>query len=117
MEMNPITILKDKFTVNEAWLSSYANFLSSAPDGSIRHHIIPKKLLPEYTNLDRNPWNSKLLHPGDHLYAHFLLCKALPGNMVARRAFLYMARLSSVPEELPQEMRDHYQTAKAASLN
>ncbi len=39
-----------------------------------RHHIIPKSIAPEWSDLKANPWNGVLLTAREHFLAHRLLC-------------------------------------------
>ena len=41
------------------------------------HHILPKSLFEEYSNLKENPWNGSHLLYSDHYYAHWLLTEAI----------------------------------------
>lgn len=44
------------------------------------HHIIPKSILPEYTDLTKHKWNGVLLTPKEHFIVHRLLCKFTTGK-------------------------------------
>jgi hypothetical protein len=46
-------------------------------DGYEKHHILPKSLVPKYSDLTLNPWNSSILNYEDHYTAHQLLALAL----------------------------------------
>ncbi len=39
------------------------------------HHILPKSIYSEYSNLNENKWNSVLLTPKEHFICHILLWK------------------------------------------
>ena len=41
------------------------------------HHILPKKLFPEYSDLSNNKWNGVHLLYSDHYIAHSLLHEAI----------------------------------------
>lgn len=39
------------------------------------HHILPKSIFPEYSNLKKYKWNGVLLTPREHLLCHILIWK------------------------------------------
>jgi len=41
------------------------------------HHILPKSIFKDYTNLSKNTWNGSYLTYQDHYNAHELLCLAI----------------------------------------
>jgi len=45
-----------------------------------RHHIIPKSINPEISNLKLNPWNGVLLTAKEHFICHLLLTKMAIGK-------------------------------------
>ena len=64
------------------------------------HHIIPKSLFPEYSNLKENPWNSVLLTAREHYLIHALIWKHFkslnhPSVNNMAKAFYTMNSLSS----------------------
>lgn len=46
-------------------------------DTSMKHHILPNKLFPEYKNLKENPWNGNHLLYSEPYYAHWLLTEVI----------------------------------------
>ena len=44
------------------------------------HHILPKCIWPEYSNLKSNLWNKVLLTFREHFICHWLLCKTFSQN-------------------------------------
>ncbi len=44
------------------------------------HHIIPKSIKPEFSDLRLNPWNKVLLTAKEHFICHLLLTKMLSGS-------------------------------------
>lgn len=79
----------EKFTKvkDERWLKRYLRFIEifSLEDEiakeSHNHHILPRSIYPEYSNLKTNVWNKAVLKTRAHLIAHYILAKALGGNM------------------------------------
>ena len=80
-------INKFKEIKDERWLRRYLKFIESfKKEKSIKnkthnHHILPRSLFPEYKNLKINKWNKAILTYREHYIAHYLLAKALGGNM------------------------------------
>ncbi len=79
-------ITKFKNVKDERWLKRYLIFISKfSLNDSVgnyhNHHILPSSLYPEYKNLKENIWNKSILTPRAHLIAHYMLAKALGGNM------------------------------------
>jgi len=56
-------------------------FKRDSIDKTHNHHILPKSLYPEFENLKVNPWNNATLDYKAHYLAHYMLAKALGGNM------------------------------------
>jgi len=65
------------------------NAVSKIKGKTSHHHILPKKLFPEYSNLNENPWNGVHLLYSDHYYAHWLLSEAVD-NYTILSAFCSM---------------------------
>lgn len=71
----------------ERWLVRYLHFIEKFKcDKAIKgethnHHILPASLFPEYKNLSLNSFNKAILTTRAHLIAHYMLAKALGGNM------------------------------------
>lgn len=68
-------------SVDAAALVTYLEFVSDRTyephTRTVRHHILPKSLFPQYKDLRKFPWNkAKLSHP-DHVLAHWWLHQAL----------------------------------------
>jgi hypothetical protein len=55
----------------------YKNKNSVIKGKTSHHHILPKSLFDEYSNLNENPWNGTHLLYSDHYYAHWLLTEAI----------------------------------------
>ncbi len=53
------------------------------------HHILPRKMFPQYENLCEFPWNVIRLTVSQHIWAHWLLMHGYGGNMIY--AFRLMA--------------------------
>lgn len=45
-----------------------------------RHHILPKSIFPQYTNLEDYPWNKIYLTLKEHFIVHCLLVKMVHGD-------------------------------------
>jgi hypothetical protein len=58
------------------------------------HHICPKSIFPEFTNLKTHPWNKVHLQARAHFIAHRMLCKAFNDNRL-QFAFWAMSHQSS----------------------
>lgn len=75
------------------------------------HHILPKAIFKDYTNLNRNPWNGVYLLYKDHYYAHWLLTEAID-NYSQMEAFCKMhicdIKLGRI-EEIDLISNDEYQ--------
>lgn len=79
---------KNKCTyIDLFWINRYIKFISIFKlDKSIKnkthiHHILPKSIFNEYSNLNYHKWNSCILSIRAHIIAHYMLAKALGGNM------------------------------------
>lgn len=75
-----------KFEPSEHYLQRYLRFmnsiLKSRPNRKTKfetelHHILPKSLFPEYSNLKKNSWNKIHLTYREHFIAHWLLYKSI----------------------------------------
>lgn len=78
--------MKFKNVKDERWLKRYLNFihnfsLLTSYENTHIHHILPSSLYPEYKNLKEYYWNKSILTHRAHLIAHYMLAKALGGNM------------------------------------
>lgn len=79
----------EKFTKvkDERWLKRYLRFIeifsleSQIVKETHNHHILPSSIYPEYADLKINEWNKSILKTRAHLIAHYILAKALGGNM------------------------------------
>lgn len=99
--MQDFQFIKNQFlslqiSFNEAYLVEYINLVLNSIEiskdvGGETHHILPKKLFPEFSNLSKFSWNSKRISYADHYNCHKLLYLALPGNISAHRAFWAMS--------------------------
>lgn len=108
-----------------AWVRYYLEFIQEdrlLGDRFERHHVLPRSIFPEFSDLDAHPWNQKDLNPEDHLLAHYYLYRALPLNACAAMAFRMMVgvynfnrlRHSGFRPSLLQGMCEAYARAKAA---
>jgi hypothetical protein len=75
--------------VNIFWINRYVKFLSifklckSIKNETQKHHILPKSIFSEYSDLNIHKWNCCILSHRAHIIAHYMLAKALGGNMWA----------------------------------
>lgn len=75
-----------------------------------KHHILPKSLFPDYTNLVINNWNEAILTARQHYLSHWLLWKAYGGLMAI--AFHFMVHIESdngykrLPSKVYQMLRE-----------
>lgn len=87
----------DSNKIDQDFLIWYILYCHSAieNDNTIKtekHHILPKKLFPEFSNLNKNSWNLATLNLTDHFYVHYLLSKAI-NSKSTRFAFNMMRRI------------------------
>ena len=78
---------------NHHYMIKYITFITKSqlqPKGKVKHHICPRKIWPEYKNLNENAWNVAFLTPREHFIAHLLLWKALPQHSSMAYAALAM---------------------------
>lgn len=69
------------------WLDRYLNFINSCDSTNEyleNHHILPKAddCFPEFSNLKKFRWNSKLLSAREHYIAHYMLSKLFSGSQI-----------------------------------
>lgn len=73
-------ILRERLeVVNEDAFNKYFEVITRrAPESvySEAHHILPKKLFPEYKSFKQHPWNLVRLTYKDHILAHYYFSKA-----------------------------------------
>ena len=78
---------------NHHYMIKYITFITKSqlqPKGKVKHHICPRKIWPEYKNLNENAWNVAFLTPREHFIAHLLLWKTLPQHSSMAYAALAM---------------------------
>jgi hypothetical protein len=67
------------------WLKRYIKFLEIFGNNSggyvENHHILPKSIYKEFSDLKKYSWNSVKLSAREHYIAHYMLGKALGGKM------------------------------------
>ncbi len=75
--------------INIFWLNRYVKFLSifkldkNIKNETQKHHILPKSIFVEYSDLNADKWNCCILSNRAHIIAHYILAKAIGGNMWA----------------------------------
>lgn len=125
--MDPL-ILNSLQTLNPdpIWLEKYLSWIVAAPvpnkkDVRDAHHILPKKIFPEFGKFFLHSWNKRWFSPQDHLIAHYYLYKALPGNRVAAMALWFMIGESGYDvlkkantDETIQEIAEAYEQVRIA---
>lgn len=74
------------------------------------HHILPRSIYPEYSNLSEHPWNSVQLSPKNHLIAHYLLSKMFGGSM--SQAYHMMCSFKKYEGFPTDDMIVEYESAK-----
>lgn len=83
--MDFIAIFKDKGYENNRWLTRYIKFVETFNTPQLieshRHHILPQSLFQKYTDFNKYPKNKAVLSYRAHLIAHYMLAKAIGGNM------------------------------------
>ena len=81
---------------NPHYLNRYAKFIAAtkqptrSKNVTEAHHICPKGLFPEFTNLTKHKWNVAHLTYRQHFIAHWLLWKAFPQQFSLAYAFCAM---------------------------
>lgn len=73
------------------FISACNNLTTDPNDKTHAHHILPRSMWPEYTDLNANKWNKSILTVRQHYIAHLILAKAVGGKMW--QAFWYMINL------------------------
>jgi hypothetical protein len=85
--------------VNKHYVDKYLKFIDSriSKEGPLYlHHILPKALFPEFSDLKKSPWNGCSLTFREHKIAHMMLAKALPlTNMHCALYFFYIDTISN----------------------
>lgn len=81
-----IEIFKSKGYENNRWLNRYIKFvlrfkLDIQINKTQKHHILPKSLFPEYSDLTTNKWNESILPIRAHIITHYMLAKSIGGKM------------------------------------
>lgn len=51
------------------------------------HHILPKSLSPEYSDLRKHKWNKVVLTPKEHFICHLLLTKMVTGKFKSKMCY------------------------------
>ena len=80
------SIFEQKGYKANRWLSRYLWFIHKFAESKLtknthNHHILPKAIFEEYKSFQQYPENRVILSPRAHLIAHYLLAKAIGGNM------------------------------------
>jgi len=116
-----MTIFKEsisKYKYNPHWYNRYLKFLnyynSYDGEGEI-HHILPKSLFPEYSNLKKHPWNGIKIPYRSHYLAHYMLAKALGKGMWF--AFNMMRRVSNNKSVLYELARKYIKQASSEAMS
>jgi hypothetical protein len=112
---------------NPYWLDRYFEFMAALPYPEKpfqNHHILPEGMYPEFVSFKRYPWNRLEMKAADHLIAHYYLYRALPGEAIARAAFICMTGMhrmklieQNYDENLIREVAEEYQKAQLANLS
>lgn len=83
--MDFITIFKNKGYEHNRWLKRYLIFVDKFNTPylveSHNHHILPQSIFTEYIDFNKYPKNKAVLSYRAHLIAHYMLAKAIGGNM------------------------------------
>lgn len=78
------TLFRQTYNVDEKSLETYLDFLEvkeTNEEGEV-HHILPRSLFPEFSNLRIFPFNSVNLLYSDHVKAHYLLTKVVENDKI-----------------------------------
>ena len=81
---------------NLHYLQRYIKFISSyklnkkVKHKTEYHHILPRSLFPEFSDLEINSWNGVHLTKQQHFIAHWILWKSYPENQSMKHAFWSM---------------------------
>lgn len=112
-----IKIFSDKNNLIEEYLNYVLKNSLSKPvkNKTENHHILPKSIFPEFSNLKNNAWNKSILYHECHLHAHYLLSKIFGGKM--NYAFYLMINTNQVEYNLDiKKYKTQYKIAKEYSL-
>jgi len=92
------------------WLKRYLRFIETFKKDSIykthKHHILPKANYSKFSDFIEHPWNLAVLDYRSHLIAHYMLAKALGGNMwfAYNNMNVYGEKLNSILYESAMEL-------------
>lgn len=78
------TLFKQSYNVDEKFLETYIDFLEikeTKEEGEV-HHILPKSLFPEFSDLGKFPFNGVNLLYSDHVKAHYLLTRVIDNDQM-----------------------------------
>lgn len=108
----PVTkqrLLRELVGVDQRQMSRYLKFIEKAEGtGNVNHHILPKSLFPEFTDLNINKWNNAKLSERHHFIAHLLLWKAC-NNKEMTYAFNMMNNFAKVKtSKLYEKLREEF---------
>lgn len=95
---NILNLLQNKlganFNANDYYDFIVKNCKQKERNKTEEHHILPKSLFPEYTNLQIHKWNSVHLSYSDHLIVHAML--ATSSNFKMAEAFVFMCSTRNI---------------------
>ena len=91
---------------NAHYVKKYLSFIAKfsqnlSEDYQEKHHVLPRCMFPEYSDLKVNEWNSVMLSGRAHYIAHWMLAKAFPTSPIVH-AFWFM---SITPKSSKREMK------------
>lgn len=88
MTSNSIYLILSSVKHNKHYLEKYVKFINACVSqnnevsGNIKHHICPKSIFKEYSNLKIHKWNCSILTKRQHWIAHKFLAKIFGRSQV-----------------------------------
>lgn len=112
------TLFKQSYSVDEKFLETYLDFLEikeTNEEGEV-HHILPRSLFPEFSDLRAFPFNGVNLLYADHVKAHYLLTRVIENNQTifafnAMFSFKKVERSNILSEEEYNYLKSRYRDA------
>lgn len=112
------TLFKQSYSVDEKFLETYLDFLEieeTSEEGEV-HHILPRSLFPEYSDLRIFPFNGVNLLYSDHVKAHYLLTRVVENDQIVFAfnmmfSFKKVERANILSEEEYNYLKPRYRNA------
>jgi hypothetical protein len=108
------------FVKDATFLNDYITLCATKFDSESieKHHILPRKIFPEFSDLSLHEWNCSRLPPDRHIVAHWYLYKILRNKEVTH-AFRMMVEMKRGISKLTRDevliIAENYKLAKIES--